>query len=115
MSIGTKIIGSAAINCYAVNTVREASIMRMVGKTFVDVKVKRADKVCSLSTMYSMIKLYRLILYIYQRMLLLKNLTYLEEYLKFEFAPYPLSLLKQREMKKKHEILPYMKKLKIAG
>lgn len=47
--------------------------MRMVGNTFVDVKVKRSDRVCSLSTMYSMIKLYKLILYIYQRMLLFKK------------------------------------------
>ena len=78
MSIGTGIIGSAAINCYAAKNVGEASIMRMIGKIFKDVKIKRSDRVCSLSTMYSSVKIDDKIVPIdpflmYQRMLLLKK------------------------------------------
>jgi len=98
MSIATGVVGDKTINCHNAREVGIASMNKIIGQTFNNIKFKRADKVLPLLTIVSTIKVpdekvpIDPIL-LFQRMSITKTFEdELEKCFEYELAPYPLSL-----------------------
>lgn len=58
MSIASGVVGDKTINCHNVREVGIASMNKIIGQTFNDIKLKRVDKVLPLLTISSTIKVH---------------------------------------------------------
>ena len=78
VSLGTAITGDETINCHMAKNVGEKIFSQLIGRQFINIKMKRSDNVCSLATITSTVKIKDKIVAIepmvpYQRMLFVKK------------------------------------------
>ena len=106
ISIASGVVGDNKINCHKAREVGIASMSKMTGETFNNIKLKRADKVLPLLTMSSTIKVHDEKVPIdpvllFQRMSITKTFEdEIEKFFEYELAPYPLSLFDAIGMRK---------------
>lgn len=106
MSIASGLKGDEYINCYKALEEGNLSLQSIVGKTFGDVKFERKKKVLALNSMSSSVKVGDDILAIdptllFQRISLqIKAQEDMQDFLKYELAPYPLTLFDEVGMRK---------------
>lgn len=106
MSLATGLIGDTTINCYKAIEIGNVAMKKMIGNNFFEVKLSRKDKVLPLATLNSAVKIHGEVvpldpLLIFQRIAISKkNNEELEDHLKYELAPYPLSLFNEAGMRK---------------
>ncbi|CAH0556725.1 unnamed protein product [Brassicogethes aeneus] len=106
VSIASGIVGDDKINCYKAREVGLASMAKMTGLTFNNIKLKRADKVVPLLAMTSTIKVHEEKVpvdpvLLFQRMSITAAFQdEIEKYFEYELAPYPLSLFDDIGMRK---------------
>jgi len=113
MSIATGVTGDEKINCHVAWSVGMAGMDKKIGSTFGDVKFQRTDRVLSLLTVNSTIKIHDTEtavdpLLLFQRIIVIKRTNEeLRNYLEYELAPYPLSLFDEAGMRKTTKSLFY--------
>lgn len=106
VSIASGVVGDEKINCYKAREVGLGSMTKIIGKTFNDIKFKRADKVVPLLAMSSTIKVHDEKVpvdpvLLFQRMSITAAFQdEIEKYFEYELAPYPLSLFDDIGMRK---------------
>ncbi|XP_044579087.1 uncharacterized protein LOC123261518 [Cotesia glomerata] len=106
VSIASGVVGDDKINCYKAREVGLASMAKMTGLTFNNIKLKRADKVVPLLAMTSSIKVHEEKVPIdpvllFQRMSITAAFQdKIEKYFEYELAPYLLSLFDDIGMRK---------------
>lgn len=106
VSLGTGITGDETINCHMAKEVGETIIAELIGRQFINIKMKRSDSVRSLATITSTVKIKDKVVAIepmvlYQRILLIKkDSDDLVDYFKYELAAYPLALFTTTGMRK---------------
>ncbi|KAL4718517.1 hypothetical protein ACJJTC_010356 [Scirpophaga incertulas] len=106
MSIASGVVGDDKINCHNARAVGLASITKMTGQTFNNIKLKRADRVLPLLSASSVIKVHNEKVpmdpaLLFQRMSITKTFQdELEQFFAYELAPYPLSLFDAVGMRK---------------
>lgn len=106
MSLTSGIVGDESVNCYKAYEVGKKAESKVFGKTLKDLKLRRGDRVLSISTMTSAVKIRDTIvpvdpLLLFQRISILKTSeSELQEYLKFELSPFPLSMFNEHGMRK---------------
>lgn len=98
ISIASGVDGVKTINCHNAREVGIASMNKIIGQTFNNIKLKRADKVLSLLTLSSTIKFHDEKvpidpILLFQRMSITKTFgDELEQFFEYELAPYSLPL-----------------------
>ncbi|CAH0560393.1 unnamed protein product [Brassicogethes aeneus] len=106
MSIFSGIIGSNSVNCHEAYEEGKKSLQAIVGMNFGSVKFKRKNKVLSLQTVQSSVKVNGDIiaidpLLLFQRIsLTIDSKKDMETYLQYELAPFPLSLFTENGLRK---------------
>ena len=106
VSLWIGITGDEMINCHVAKNVDEKIIAQLIGRQFINIKMKRSDNVRSLATITSTMKIKDKVVAIepmvlYQSMLLVKKDSIdLAGYFKYGLAPYPLALFINTGMKK---------------
>lgn len=113
MSIANGVVGDDKINCHNAREVGIASMSKMMGQTFYNIKLKRADKLLPLLSMNSTMKIHDekigtlFIIYIIDPVLLFQRMSItrtfedeLEKFFKHELTAYPLSLFDAIGMRK---------------
>lgn len=106
VSLGTGITGNDFINCHMAKEVGENVLAQLIGKRFMDIKMKRSDNVRSLATATTSVKVKEKCIAIepmimYQRLLFVKKENDdLSTYFKYELSPYPLALFTNSGMRK---------------
>jgi len=111
MSIFSGLIGDASINCHEAVEIGRVSMDSIVGKHFSDVSLKRTSRVLTLASLNSSIKVNGEVtpidpLLLFQRISFIKKSDEeLKEYLKYELAPYPLSIFNELGMRKSKKII----------
>lgn len=106
MSIFSGIIGSNSVNCHEAYEEGKKSLQAIVGMNFGSVKFKRKNKVLSLKTVQSSVKVNGDIvaidpLLLFQRIsLTIDSKKDMETYLQYELAPFPLSLFTENGLRK---------------
>lgn len=99
-------VGDDKINFHNAREVGIASLSKMMGQTFNNNKLKRADKLLPLLSMNSTMKIHDEKVPIdpvllFQRMSITKTFeNELEKFFEYELAPYPLSLYDEIRMRK---------------
>lgn len=113
-NIVTELIGTEEVNCYDALNVGILAMQGIDGQYFNDIIVSKKDKVISLHGVNSKLKIGDNIvpvdpLLLFQRICVMKkNDEELQSYLKFELAPYRLSLFDDVGMRKQRK-LPYIR------
>lgn len=114
MSIFSRLIGYASINCHEAVEIGRVAMDSMVGKHFSDVSLKRSNCVLTLASFInSSIKVNGEVtpidpLILFQRISFTKKSDEeLKEYLKYELAPYPLSIFNELGMRKSQKSFMY--------
>jgi len=106
MSIYSGIIGGESVNCHKAYEVGKKCLESVIGNTFGNVKFQRKNKVLSLKTVQSSVKINDEIiainpLLLFQRISLnINNQKAMENYLQYELAPFPLSLFTENGLRK---------------
>ncbi|KMQ87541.1 hypothetical protein RF55_13145 [Lasius niger] len=106
MSIATGIIGDEKINCHNAHNIGTTAMEKKIGNNFNDIKFSRADRVLSLLTVNSNVKVRDTTvpidpLLLFQRISVMKRSNKeLRDYLQYELAPYPVSLFDELGMRK---------------
>ncbi|CAH0552820.1 unnamed protein product [Brassicogethes aeneus] len=106
MSIFSGIFASNSVNCHEAYEEGKKSLQAIVGINFGSVKIKRKNKVLSLQTVQSSVKVNGDIIAIYPLLLFQRiSLTIdskkdMETYLQYELAPFPLSLFTENGLRK---------------
>ncbi|CAG4972676.1 unnamed protein product [Parnassius apollo] len=106
MSISIGVVGNDKINFHNARAVGLASISKMTGQTFNNIKLKRADRVLPLFSASSVIKVHDEKVPIdpvllFQRMSITQTFEdTLETFFAYELAPYPLTLFDAVGMRK---------------
>lgn len=101
MSIVSGLIGNDSINCHKTVKIGKIAMDSIVGKHFSDVSLKRNNRVLTLASLNSSIKVYNEVvpidpLLLFQRISFTKKSDEeLRDYLKYELAPYPLSIFNE--------------------
>lgn len=115
MSIASEVVGDKTINCYNARKVGIVSMNKIIGQTFKNIKLKRADKVLPLLTISSTIKIHDEKvpidpILLFQRMNITKTFgDELEKLFEYELAPYLLSLFDDigtRKTQKSYKFMP---------
>lgn len=113
VSISTGVVGDKSINCYKAGEVGKIGMKLMIGNNFKDVKLKRTNRVLPLATGNSAIKVHDKItpidpLLLFHRLLMKKETDEeLIDYLQYELAPFPLSLLNEAGLLKTKKSIMY--------
>jgi len=113
MSIASGVVGDKTINCHNAREVGIASMNKIIGQTFNDIKLKRVDKVLPLLTISSTIKVHDDKvpvdpILLFQRMRITKTFgDELEQFFEYELALYPLSLFDAIGMRKTQKLAIY--------
>ncbi|GBM57017.1 hypothetical protein AVEN_146044-1 [Araneus ventricosus] len=97
ISIASGVVGDEKINCHSAREVGITSMTRMFGQTFNNIELKHVDKVLSLLTISSAMKVHDekvpIDPVLFQRMSITEFFEdELQTFFKYELAPYPLSL-----------------------
>ena len=106
LSIASGVVGDNKINCHKAREVGIASMSKIIGLTFNNIKLKHADKELPLLTMSSTVKVHDEKVPIdpvllFQRMSITKSFEdEHEKFFTYELAPYPLSLFDEMGMRK---------------
>lgn len=106
MSIFSGIIGSNSVNCHEAYEEGKKSLQAIDGMNFGSVKFKRKNKVLSLKTVQSSVIVNGDIiaidpLLLFQRIsLTIDSKKYMETYLQYKLAPFPLSLFTENGLRK---------------
>ncbi|PZC75227.1 hypothetical protein B5X24_HaOG206534 [Helicoverpa armigera] len=106
VSIASGVVGDDKINCHKAREVGIASMSKMTGKTFNNIKLKRSQKVLPLLAVSSTVKIHEEEVPIdpvllFQRMSITKDFEdEIENFFEYELAPYPLSLFDAAGMRK---------------
>ena len=106
MSIFSGIVGNDSINSHRAYEVGMKSVKSIIGQDFECVKFTRKNKVLSLQTVKSLVKVNNDTipinpLLLFQRLCLNVDIkSDMEKYLKFELAPFPLSLFTENGFRK---------------
>ncbi|XP_052758830.1 uncharacterized protein LOC128202453 [Galleria mellonella] len=112
-NIVTGLIGTDEINCYNALAIGIEAMKSIDDITFNDIKLSKKDKVISLIGVNSKVKIDDKIvpidpLLLFQRICIMKKSNEeLEMYLKYELAPYPLSLFDDIGMRKTNKSILY--------
>lgn len=106
ISLSTGIVADDSINCASAVECGMAALKRMVGKSFEDIHLKRSDKVLSLATMNSAVKVNDDVVVVdtmqlFNRIICtVKSDEELANCLKYELSPTPPSLFENSMMRK---------------
>ncbi|KAK4885458.1 hypothetical protein RN001_001729 [Aquatica leii] len=106
LSIASGVVGDDKINCHKAREVGIASMSKMTGQTFNNIKLKRSEKVLPLLAATSTVKIHEEEVPIdpvllFQRMSVTKTFQHeIEKFFAYELAPYPLSLFDAAGMRK---------------
>ncbi len=113
MSIGTGVVGDETINCDSAVKVGRDAMTKMTGMTFGKVKLHRKDRVLSLTTVSSSVRLHEEIIPIntmqlFNRIIcLVKSDEDFASCLQYELAPRPVSLFDDVSMRKTEKAIMY--------
>ncbi|XP_049772070.1 uncharacterized protein LOC126154082 [Schistocerca cancellata] len=106
MSISSGVVGTEDVNCHMCHEEEEKGMKRIVGDNFHDVKFCRKDKVVTLLSVFNSVKAGSTKitpvdpLTLFQRIFLMKQSEKeLKAFLKYELAPYPMSLFSEKGTK----------------
>lgn len=106
LSISSGIVGAPEINCHVAREIGIENSKQITGNSFGKVSFKRKDKVQTLASMSTSIKLRDKRvdiepLAIFQRLCIIKQSgKELKEHFKYELAPYPMALFTEEGMRK---------------
>lgn len=113
MSIASGVTGNEKINCHDASRIGTVAMQKKVGQTFYDIKFLRADRVLSLLSVNSNVKVHNKTvpidpLLLFQRICVIKRTNdELRNYLAYELAPFPVSLFDERGMWKTKKSVLY--------
>lgn len=106
LSISSGIVATPSINCHMARELGREGVMQITGSSFGKVSFKRKDKVLSLASLSTSIKVRDKRvdvepLTIFQRLCIIKQSDQeLKEHFKYELAPYPMALFTEEGMRK---------------
>lgn len=112
-NIATGLIGTDEINCYDALRIGIEAMKKITGVSFADIKLSKKDKVIPLIGVNSKLKIGDSFvpvdpLLLFQRISVMKKSDEeLSSYLKFELAPYPLTLFDEIGMRKSNKSVLY--------
>lgn len=106
VSLSTGIIGHGDVNCHLAREIGISCVKKVVGGNFEELKLKRKDKVVTLASVCCSLKIANKSftvdpLTLFQRVCVVKKSDEdLKELLKFELAPFPMSLFTEEGIRK---------------
>lgn len=106
ISIATGVVADDSINCDSAEDVGKISISKMIGQDFASLKLKRSDKVKTLSYLGPCVKIREELMPVDSNLLfmritfVMKTENDFQKYLKYELAPTPPSLFRDTMMRK---------------